>query len=310
VALPLEAEEHLGWLAVERGRAPSTLAAYRKDLGRYVDWLGATPLDAVDTATVERYVAYLRNEGLAPATVARATVVVRSLHRFLATEADLSGRPGTADPGADVATPKVPAGLPKPLSEAEVIALLDASAGPAPVHLRNRALLELLYATGARISEAVGLDVGDLDLEAGLVRLLGKGSKERIVPFGRHARAALADWLSGAGRAAMIGERTLSRADASAVFVNRRGSRLTRQGAWLVIGEVARRAGITSTMSPHVLRHSCATHLLDHGADVRVVQELLGHARVSTTQVYTQVSMQRLRAVFDAAHPRAKLSPP
>jgi integrase/recombinase XerD len=191
-----------------------------------------------------------------------------------------------------------------------VIALLDASAGPEPVRLRNRALLELLYATGARISEAVGLDLGDLDLEAGLVRLLGKGSKERIVPFGRHARAALAEWLSGAGRAAMIGERTLSRADASAVFVNQRGGRLTRQGAWLVIGEVARRAGITSTMSPHVLRHSCATHLLDHGADVRVVQELLGHARVSTTQVYTQVSMQRLRAVFDAAHPRAKLSPP
>jgi integrase/recombinase XerD len=300
MTLPIEAEELLSWLVVERGRAPSTIAAYRKDLDQYVAWLGASSLGDVDAATIERYVVHLRGSGRAPSTVARATVVVRSLHRFLAEEGLAAG-----DAGADVATPRVPAGLPKPLTEDEVTSLLDAVVGHEPVHRRDRALLELLYATGARISEAVGLDIADVDVDAGLVRLFGKGSKERIVPFGRHAREAMGEWLSGAGRAAMVGERTQRRTDAAAVFVNQRGGRLTRQGAWLVIGHYATRAGIGDRMSPHVLRHSCATHLLEHGADVRVVQELLGHARVSTTQIYTQVSPQRLRAVFDAAHPRA-----
>jgi integrase/recombinase XerD len=301
LTLPIEAEEFCSWLVVERGRAPSTLAAYRKDLEQYVAWLGTGALADVDAGTIERYVEHLRTSGRAPSTVARATVVVRSLHRFLAEEGTV-----TADAGADVATPRVPAGLPKPLTEDEVTALLDAVVGHEPVHRRDRALLELLYATGARISEAVGLDLADVDIDAGLVRLFGKGSKERIVPFGRLARAAMGEWLSGSGRAAMIGDRPQRRDAAAAVFLNQRAGRLTRQGAWLVIGHHAGRAGIGDRMSPHVLRHSCATHLLEHGADVRVVQELLGHARVSTTQVYTQVSPQRLRAVFDAAHPRAR----
>jgi integrase/recombinase XerD len=176
-----------------------------------------------------------------------------------------------------------------------------------PVHRRDRALLELLYATGARISEAVGLSIGDLDLESRLVRLYGKGSKERIVPFGSSAAEAFVDWFSADGRTRMTPDRWSRRGDAEAVFLNTRGGRLTRQAAWLVVKKYGRLAGIESELSPHVLRHSCATHLLDHGADLRVVQEMLGHASISTTQVYTRVSQERLWEVYRHAHPRARL---
>lgn len=302
-ALPLEVEEFLTWLAAERGRAPATLAAYRRDLRAYWGWLRehAGGLEAVTPAHLQAYVAELRGHGLAPASVARALVAVRSLHRFLAEEG-----PAGTDPAGDVEPPRVPQGLPKALSEVEVASLLAQPVGDDPAARRDRALLEVLYGTGARISEVVGLDLGDVDLRARLVRVLGKGGKERVVPLGRMAAAALGDWLAAPGRPVVAERRRRRRDDAEAVFLNLRGGRLTRQGAWEVVRRHARAAGLADRLSPHVLRHSCATHMLDHGADVRAVQELLGHASITTTQVYTKVSTERLRAVYDEAHPRAR----
>jgi integrase/recombinase XerD len=307
VLLPLDVEEWLSWLATEKGRARSTLAAYRRDARRWCGWLRdrGTDLDAVVEADLETYVGDLRAGDLAPATVARAVVAVRSLHRFLAEE----GRAAT-DPGARVEAPRVPAGLPKALSEDEVGALLGAVVGDEPVARRDRAILEVLYGTGLRISELVGLRLGDVDLESALLRAFGKGSKERVVPVGRHAVAALAAWLGAGGRPGLVPERWARRGDADAVFLNRRGGRLSRQGAWLVVTRWGAEVGLDGKLTPHVLRHSCATHMLDHGADIRAVQEMLGHASVSTTQVYTKVSAERLFAAYRAAHPRATLDPP
>lgn len=300
--VPLDVEEWLSWLATEKGRARSTLQAYRRDARRWCAWLRsrALTLDTVRERDVETYVDHLRRAGLAPATVARSVVALRSLHRFLADEGRLP-----ADPGAEVETPRVPAGLPKALSEPQVEALIQAVVGDDAVARRDRAILEVLYGTGLRISELVGLRLGDVDLESALLRAFGKGSKERIVPVGRHAVAAVAAWLAPGGRPALAPVQWKRRGDAEAVFLNRRGGRLTRQGAWVVVKRWGTVAGLDGKLTPHVLRHSCATHMLDHGADIRAVQEMLGHASVSTTQVYTKVSTERLFAAYRAAHPRA-----
>ncbi len=246
-------------------------------------------------------VAQQRASDKATSSIARQIAAIRMLHRYLATE---QYRPD--DPTARLAGVRVPSGIPKPLSEAQVTSLLDAVTGVDPLERRDRALLELLYATGARISEVVGLSIGDINFDDSLVRLFGKGAKERIVPFGSTAAAALDDWFSPSGRVRLAPIRWKRRGDAEAVFLNQRGGRLTRQGAWLVIKKYGERAGITDHLSPHVLRHSCATHLLDHGADLRIVQEMLGHASISTTQVYTRVSQERLWDVYRRAHPRAR----
>jgi integrase/recombinase XerD len=300
--LPLEVEEFLAWLTAERGRAVNTIIAYRRDLTGYHRWLRAngTDIGGVDTATLVDFVAERRASGAAPASVARQLAAVRTLHRHLVIEGERAD-----DPTVELEGVRVPAGLPKPLSEADVTSLLDAVVGHEPIALRDRALLELLYATGARISEACGLSMGDIDFDARLVRLFGKGSKERIVPFGRAAATALDDWFSPRGRVLLVPGQWRRRDDAEAVFLNVRGGRLTRQAAWAVVKTYGERAGLRGELSPHVLRHSCATHLLDHGADLRVVQELLGHASIATTQVYTKVSQERLFAVYRAAHPRA-----
>jgi integrase/recombinase XerD len=230
-------------------------------------------------------------------------VVVRSLYKFLVDEGRLAG-----DPAADVAVPAVPAGIPKALAEDEITSLLDAVVGDDPRARRDRAILETLYGTGIRISELVGLSLGDVDLESRLLRAFGKGSKERLVPLGRHAVAALGEWLAPSGRGALSPQQWSRRGDQEAVFLNRRGGRLTRQGAWLVVKRYGDAVGLGAKLSPHVLRHSCATHMLDHGADIRTVQTLLGHASISTTQVYTKVSTERLFAAYRAAHPRAVTS--
>lgn len=301
--LSLDGEEFLSWLAVERGRSANTLAAYRRDLRAYERWLRQrqVAIGAVTEADVLDYIAHLWSAGRAASSVARALVAVRSLHRFLVDE----GHTG-ADPTGDVGAPKVPQGLPKALSEDEVGGLLGSVVGEDATARRDRAILELLYGTGMRISELVGLSLGDLALDVDVARVFGKGSKERLVPLGRYARQALDEWLSASGRDAMSPVRWARRGDSEAVFLNARGGRLSRQGAWGIVRRYGDKVGLGERLTPHVLRHSCATHMLDHGADIRVVQELLGHASIATTQVYTKVSTERLRSAYEAAHPRAR----
>ncbi len=297
----------LDHLRVERGVAHNTLLGYTRDLDRYrahLDGLGITSLAEVHQSDVAGFVAALRDGGdghrpLSVSSVARTLVAVRGLHRFLLLEGLTAD-----DPSADVPVPRAAQRLPTALSVAAVERLLEGLAlGDGPLPLRDRALVEVLYGTGARISEAVGLDLDDVDLDGGSVRLLGKGDKERIVPLGRHARTHLEAYLvrarpalleSGAGQAGR------------AVFVNQRGGRLSRQSAWAIIRQAAERAELSAGVGPHTLRHSFATHLLEGGADVRVVQELLGHASVTTTQIYTHVTATRLREVYARTHPRAR----
>lgn len=303
--LPLEAEEFLAWMLAEKGRSANTLAAYRRDLRSYCAWLNERQQSILDVShrDLVGFVGERKESGAATSSIARQLAAIRMLHRYVAIEGLR-----TDDPAIDLQGVKVPSGIPKPLTETQITSVLDAVVGHEPIDHRDRALLELLYATGARISEAVGLSIGDLDLDGRLVRLYGKGSKERIVPFGSSAAGALDDWFSPRGRVRLVPMQWDRRSDASAVFLNTRGSRLTRQAAWLVVKKYGRRAGVADDLSPHVLRHSCATHLLDHGADLRVVQEMLGHASISTTQVYTRVSQERLWDVYRSAHPRATLS--
>ena len=313
MAAPVEAEagldpraqEFLAWLSVERGRSPRTVEAYRRDLLRYSGHLTARgcSLDAAADTDVIAFLRALRGDGLAAASVTRMLVSVRGLHRFLAAEAHRAD-----DPTADVELPSLPRGLPKALSIDQVASLMDAVLGDHPVARRDRAVLELLYGTGCRISEAGALSLADVDLHDGLVRLTGKGARERIVPLGRCAATSLERWLAPEGRGGMEPELWARRGDAEAVFLNQRGGRLSRQGLWLVVRRHGDAAGIGSMLTPHVLRHSCATHMLDGGADIRFVQEMLGHASISTTQIYTRVSTERLRAVYRAAHPRAVAS--
>ncbi len=311
---------YLDHLAVERGLAAHTLQAYRRDLQRYASALaprGITDIEQVSTQDVANFLAGLR-EGdgehppLAASSAGRAVVAVRGLHAFALAEG-LTG----ADPARVIRPPAPPRRLPKAISVEEVERLLAASGTGSPAALRDRALLELLYGTGARISEAVSLDVDDMDLpdehgEPGpsqaaspvpaTVRLNGKGGKQRLVPVGSFAAAAVAAYLVR-GRPAQAAAAAGGQ-PSPALFLNARGGRLTRQGAWGALRAAAARAGLPQ-VSPHVLRHSFATHLLDGGADVRVVQELLGHASVTTTQIYTLVTVDRLREVYAAAHPRA-----
>lgn len=301
--LPLEAEELLGWLRVEKGRSASTLAAYRTDLRHYCAWLAGRGVDLrqVGEEDITAYVAHLTALGRKESTVKRAVVVVRGLHRFLAREGSIA-----VDPASDVAVPKVPRNLPKALPEEDVTRLLDAVVGDDPVARRDRAILEVLYGTGLRISELVGLSLADVDREDALIRAFGKGAKERIVPLGRVALAAVERWLAPGGRDLMSPKQWARRGDAEALLLNHRGGRLSRQGAWGVVRKYGEQVGLADRLSPHVLRHSCATHMLDHGADVRTVQELLGHSSVSTTQIYTLVSQERLWSVYRDAHPRAR----
>ncbi len=304
IPLSDDAEEFLSWLTVERGRAELTVRAYRRDLAAYEASLAGhrkRPAEAT-MADVETHLARLRTSGHSPASVARAQSVLRGLHRFLMDE----GRAG-GDPTAEVDGAPLPSRLPKALTEAEVGRLLATLRSRDPRTRRDRALIELLYGTGARISEAVGLDLADLAGDDGLLRLFGKGSKERIVPIGRMCQEALDGWLSESGRGALTPERWRRRDDAEAVFLNLRGGRLSRQGAFGVVATRAKEAGISRPVSPHALRHSCATHMLAHGADIRIVQELLGHASIGTTQLYTRVSAEHLRLAYESAHPRAAL---
>lgn len=295
---------YLDHLTVERGVAANTLSSYRRDLRRYGEFLegqGVDDLASITEATVSAFLVWLREGSaehppLSATSAARTVVAVRGFHKFAVQD-------GMADhdPAAGVKPPTPAKRLPKALSLADVEAILEAAGAPGTaLALRDRALLEVLYGTGARISEAVGLDVDDLDTVDATVLLRGKGGKERLVPVGGYALAAVEAYLTRA-RPELVGHGR----GGPALFLNSRGGRLSRQSAWAVLVKAAERAGVTAAVSPHTLRHSFATHLLDGGADVRVVQELLGHASVTTTQIYTLVTIDKLRETYAASHPRA-----
>jgi integrase/recombinase XerD len=299
-----EIERFLDHLLVERGLSRHTIAAYRRDLARYAAFLrerGVVDVTKVRDRDVEAHVAAVSSsthDGGRPyraSSVVRALSSIRAFHRFLVREGATD-----RDPTAVVVRPKLPRRLPKPLSVPDVTRLLARPDPRTSQGLRDRALLETLYGAGLRVSELVGLDVDDVDLEEGSVRVLGKGGKERDVPIGRYARDAIAAYLT------RVRPQIASRRSRSALFLNLRGGRLTRQGCTLVLERHAASAGLAKRVSPHVLRHSFATHLLEGGADVRVVQELLGHASVATTQVYTLVTKDHLREVYFTSHPRAR----
>lgn len=301
--LSRDAEEFLSYLAVERGRAPTSLAAYRSDLASYEMFLEDRGLVVAEVSprVIEDYMAYLAASGRRASSNARAFSAIRGLHRFCVDEANMA-----TDPTEGLSGPRLAQAIPKALSEGDVQRLLDAVTGDEPRARRDRAILELLYATGMRISELAGLRLGDLDLARNTAVVFGKGSKERMVPFGRLAATALGAWLSAGGRQQMAPERWARRADEEAVFISSRGRRLSRQAVWSVVRAAAERSGLASRVTPHVLRHSCATHLLEHGADIRVVQEILGHAAITTTQLYTKVSGDLLRRAYEQSHPRAR----
>jgi integrase/recombinase XerD len=299
------ARTYLDHLTVERGLAANTLTSYRRDLRRYGEFLASREIDELDAVTegvVADFLVSLR-EGdadhppLSATSAARTVVAVRGFHKFAVQDGLATG-----DPASGVKPPTPAKRLPKALPLSDVEAILEAAGAPDTVlALRDRALLEVLYGTGARISEATGLDVDDLDSVDGTVLLRGKGAKERLVPVGGYALDAVAAYLTR-GRPDLIAHGK----GGPALFLNSRGGRLSRQSAWAILVRAAERAGVTAAVSPHTLRHSFATHLLDGGADVRVVQELLGHASVTTTQVYTLVTVDNLREVFATAHPRAR----
>jgi integrase/recombinase XerD len=295
---------YLDHLAVERGLAANTLSSYRRDLRRYLDHLGGLGVDDLDRVTEQTVAGFLvrLREGdadhppLSSTSAARTVVAVRGFHKFA-----LADGLATGDPAGGVKPPTPTKRLPKALPLSDVEAILEVAGEPGTtLALRDRALLEVLYGTGARISEAVGLDVDDLDTVDAVVKLRGKGGKERVVPIGSYALEAVDAYLVR-GRPELVAVK-----GGPALFLNARGGRLSRQSAWAILVKAAERAGVTADVSPHTLRHSFATHLLDGGADVRVVQELLGHASVTTTQIYTLVTVDSLREVFASAHPRAR----
>ena len=306
MSLDKQVESYIRQLAIERGLAKNTLLAYRRDLRNYCDFLQRAEIDSFSQVSEQQVADYAQSlvqaRGLASSSVARMLAAVRGLHKFLLTENQIG-----QDVASAVKPPKASRRLPKAISVEEVERLLDA-AGPAAeasdpvssIRVRDRALLELLYATGARVSEVVNLDLDDL-VDPTLVRLFGKGSKERIVPVGGYAQRALQSYLVRVRPALVkLGKGT------PALFLNQRGGRLSRQSAWQIITDAASAAGLQAEISPHTLRHSFATHLLEGGADVRVVQELLGHSSVATTQIYTLVTVDRLREIYATAHPRAR----
>jgi integrase/recombinase XerD len=295
VGLASDIAQYLDHLAIERGLSGNTLSAYRLDLRKYSGYLESraiSDLVVVDSGVIADFLAQLRGQsGLSASSSARTLVAVRGLHRFLAREK------GLANPTKEVAIPRIAQRLPKAISLDDIERIL-ANVAQGERASRDLALLEFLYGVGARISEAVELNLADLDLLSELVRLRGKGGKERIVPIGSQAINAINAYL-------VRGRPALAKLPGTALFLNNRGGRLSRQSAWSIFKAAALKADLSTLITPHTLRHSFATHLLENGADIRVVQELLGHSSIATTQIYTLVTVERLREVYATAHPRA-----
>lgn len=283
----------LNFLAVERGLAGNTLQAYQRDLTRYVHHVKGKQPDDISQRDVTDYLSRLASEGMAPPSVARNLAAVRGLHKYLITDGLAE-----SDPTVNIETPRGWKRLPKTLNAVEVEALLKGPDTTTALGLRDKAMLELIYATGLRVSELVGLRLADINLERGFLVVIGKGSKERVVPMGEAAMAALQHYMDGGRRALLKGT------SSDSLFISSRRRQITRQMFWERIKLYARQAGIRDDISPHTLRHSFATHLLDNGADLRAVQAMLGHSDISTTQIYTHVSRERLRKIHEKYHPR------
>lgn len=298
-----EIRSFLNHLSIEKGFSENTIYAYRNDLNQLEDFVeeaavgkGYTPdWSSVDRNLLISYILDLKERNYAPATVARKVAAVKSFFDFLVAEGIIK-----SDPTENLSSPKVGKSLPKPLSVAEVELLLAAPAKlSTPEAKRDVAMIELLYAAGMRVSELISLNVGDVNLEAGFVRCMGKGSKERIIPIHQEASRFVKEYIVEA-RTQLLRDK-----DEQALFLNRRGERLTRQGLWLILKNYAKAAGIKKPVTPHTLRHSFATHILNGGADLRAVQELLGHANISSTQIYTHLTSEHVRQAYEKAHPRA-----
>lgn len=287
---------YLDHLAVERGLSERSVSAYRGDLAAFGAWLEGEKRDALAASRgdLSRYVRALKARGLSARSTFRALSALRGFYGYAARHLSLR-----TDPTTDLAGPRAGLSLPRAIEESEVESLLEAPDVSAPLGLRDRAMLELLYASGLRVSELVGVPRDRVDLDAGILRVSGKGGRERLVPFGRSAAQWLARYLAHV-------RPTLDRRGSPSLFLTSRGGPMTRQRFWQVIGAYGRKAGIRRRLTPHVLRHSFATHLLEHGADLRALQMMLGHADVATTQIYTKVSRGQLRRVYDQFHPRAR----
>ncbi len=294
--------QFLDYIEAEKGYSNNTLAAYRNDLSQFLIFLQQLPPDQrpqnwgdVTRDHIISYMLEMKEREYASSTIARKVAAVKSFFKFLENTGQIK-----TNPARDLETPRAEKHLPATISADDVDRLLAAPEGNGPAALRDRAMLELLYATGLRVSELVALDVTDVDLEEGTVRCMGKGKKERVLPLYEHARLVLETYVKQ-GRPKLLGEHN----EEPALFLNRRGTRLTRQGLWLIIKRYVEAVGIQENVTPHTLRHSFATHMLSGGADIRHVQQLLGHANISTTQIYTQVTPDRMREVYDETHPRA-----
>jgi integrase/recombinase XerD len=294
--------QFLDYLQTEKGYSNNTLAAYQNDLSQFLIFLQQLPLEQrpgnwndVTRDHIVSYILEMKEREYASSTVARKVAAVKSFFKFLENTGQIK-----INPAKELETPRAEKHLPATISAEEVDRLLEAPSGDSAAALRDRAMLELLYATGLRVSELVSLNVTDVNLDEGAVRCMGKGKKERVLPLYHRARQALAVYIQE-GRPRLLGDRN----DENALFLNRRGTRLTRQGLWLIIKRYVEQAGIQGNVTPHTLRHSFATHMLRGGADLRAVQKMLGHANISTTQIYTQVTPDHMREVYDESHPRA-----
>lgn len=292
-------KDFMHFMIVEKGLAENTVASYKRDLHSYLRYLQKVELvsswNEVTRFHILHFLNFLKQQGKSSKTIARHVASIRSFHQFLLRE-KFAGQ----DPTVHIETPKPERTLPKVLSVQEVEVLLAAPKGDTPLHMRDAAMLELLYATGMRVSEMTGLNLDDLHLSMGFIKCIGKGDKERIIPVGRTASAALDRYLKE-GRPKLVSK--TARTDA--LFLNHHGARLSRQGFWKILKALAKKANIEKDITPHTLRHSFATHLIENGADLRAVQEMLGHADISTTQIYTHVSKTRLKDVYAKFHPRA-----
>lgn len=295
-----ELQSFIHYLSVERGLAPNTLESYERDLTQYIGHLkegGTVSLKDTAKSHIVSYIGKLRKAGKAPATVSRSIVSIRAFYQFLVRERVID-----KDPSLHLESPKLEKRLPKVMSMHEVERLLEAPQTSTPNGMRDKAMLEVLYATGIRVSELISLSMDDIHLSLGYVRCLGKGSRERIIPLGRIAAQTLDQYIRTSRPKLLRPGRS-----EEALFVNHLGTRMTRQGFWKIIKKYAAQSGIRKEITPHTLRHSFATHLLENGADLRSVQEMLGHADISTTQIYTHVTNKRMKEVYNQTHPRAKI---